>query len=31
MHIAWRSVPDGSPLMGRSLAEVTLRARTGSR
>ncbi len=30
MHIAWRSVPVGSPLIGRSLAEMNLRARTGA-
>lgn len=30
MHIAWRSVPLGSPLVGHSLAEVDLRARTGA-
>ncbi|MEN9934359.1 MAG: hypothetical protein RLZZ387_938 [Chloroflexota bacterium] len=30
MHIAWRSVPAGSPLVGHSLADANLRARTGA-
>ncbi|NTV99948.1 MAG: sodium:proton exchanger [Oscillochloris sp.] len=30
MHISWRDIPAGSPLIGRSLAEVNLRAQTGA-
>lgn len=30
IEIAWRSVPQGSPLIGRSLAEANLRAHTGA-
>ena len=30
MEIAWRPVPPGSPIIGRSLAETNLRARTGA-
>ncbi|GAB4426727.1 MAG: cation:proton antiporter [Chloroflexi bacterium OHK40] len=30
IEIAWRSIPAGSPLVGRSLAEANLRAHTGA-
>jgi CPA2 family monovalent cation:H+ antiporter-2 len=30
MDIAWRTIPAGSPLIGKSLAEVDLRAQTGA-
>jgi CPA2 family monovalent cation:H+ antiporter-2 len=30
MEIAWRTLPDGSPLVGQSLAEIDLRARTSA-